>query len=112
MAVTFDEATKSYTDGVTTLELKNGAYEIGTVEQLKLFRDAVNEGNSFAKATVKLTADIDLETRSGLRSARRQMLLRGFSMAAGIPSAIFISISLPGAMSAFSAIPGMVRSGI
>lgn len=61
MAVTFDEATKSYTDGVTTLELKNGAYEIGTVEQLKLFRDAVNEGNSFAKATVKLTADIDLE---------------------------------------------------
>ena len=61
MAVTFDEATKSYTDGVTTIELKNGAYEIGTVEQLKLFRDAVNEGNSFAKATVKLTADIDLE---------------------------------------------------
>lgn len=61
MAVTFDEATKSYTDGVTMLELKNGAYEIGTVEQLKLFRDAVNEGNSFAKATVKLTADIDLE---------------------------------------------------
>ena len=61
MAVTFDEATKSYTDGVTTLELKNGAYEIGTVEQLKLFREAVNEGNSVAKATVKLTADIDLE---------------------------------------------------
>ncbi|PVY40282.1 hypothetical protein C8D82_1171 [Victivallis vadensis] len=37
MAVTFDEATKSYTNGVTTLELKNGAYEIGTLEQLKLF---------------------------------------------------------------------------
>lgn len=61
MAVVFDEATKSYTDGVTTLELKDGAYEIGTVEQLKLFRDAVNEGNSFAKTTVKLTADIDLK---------------------------------------------------
>ena len=56
MAVTFDEATKSYTNGVTTLELKNGAYEIGTLEQLKLFRDAVNEGNSFQGQTVKLTA--------------------------------------------------------
>lgn len=61
MAVTFDEATKSYTDGVTTLELKNGAYEIGTLEQLKLFRDAVNEGNSFQRQTVKLTANIDLK---------------------------------------------------
>ena len=56
MAVTFDEATKSYTNGVTTLELKNGAYEISTLEQLKLFRDAVNEGNSFQGQTVKLTA--------------------------------------------------------
>lgn len=61
MAVTFDEATKSYTNGVTTLELKNGAYEIGTLEQLKLFRDAVNEGNSFQRQTVKLTANIDLK---------------------------------------------------
>ena len=61
MAVVFDEATRSYSDGVTTLELKDGAYEIGTLEQLKLFRDAVNEGNNFQGQTVKLTADIDLK---------------------------------------------------
>lgn len=34
--------------------------EIGTVDQLKAFRDAVNSGNQYAGKTVKLTADLDL----------------------------------------------------
>ena len=34
--------------------------EISTVEQLKVFRDAVNGGNQYADKTVKLTADLDL----------------------------------------------------
>ena len=33
---------------------------ISTVQQLKDFRDAVNEGNSYAGQTVKLMADLDL----------------------------------------------------
>ena len=60
MAIAFDEETKAYSDGDTTLELKNGAYEIDTLDQLKLFRDAVNEGYNFKDETVKLTASIDL----------------------------------------------------
>ena len=35
--------------------------EIGTVEQLKTFRDAVNNGNNYSGKTVKLTADLDLQ---------------------------------------------------
>lgn len=38
--------------------------EIGTVEQLKAFRDAVNSGNQYAGKTVKLTADLDLSGES------------------------------------------------
>ena len=34
--------------------------EIGTVDQLKAFRDAVNSGNTYAGKTVKLTTDLDL----------------------------------------------------
>ena len=34
---------------------------IGSLEQLKKFRDSVNAGNSYEGTTVKLTADIDLE---------------------------------------------------
>ena len=34
--------------------------EIGTVEQLKEFRDAVNSGTTYAGTTVKLTADLNL----------------------------------------------------
>lgn len=34
--------------------------KIGTVEELKAFRDAVNSGNQYAGKTVKLTADLDL----------------------------------------------------
>ena len=62
MAINYDEATGNYTDGVTTLSRgKSGAYEIGTLDQLKLFRDAVNAGRSFNGETVKLTASIDLK---------------------------------------------------
>ena len=36
MAINYDEATGNYTDGVTTLSRgKSGAYEIGTLDQLK-----------------------------------------------------------------------------
>ena len=38
--------------------------EIGTVEQLKAFRDAVNNKNTYAGKTVKLTADLDLSGES------------------------------------------------
>lgn len=62
MAINYDEATGNYTDGVTTLSRgESGAYEIGTLDQLKLFRDAVNAGRSFNGETVKLTAFIDLK---------------------------------------------------
>lgn len=62
MAINYDEATGNYTDGVTTLSRgERNAYEIGTLDQLKLFRDAVNAGRSFNGETVKLTASIDLE---------------------------------------------------
>lgn len=62
MAINYDEATGNYTDGVTTLSRgKSGAYEIGTLDQLKLFRDAVNAGRSFNGETVKLTDSIDLK---------------------------------------------------
>ena len=62
MAINYDEATGNYTDGVTTLSRgESDAYEIGTLDQLKLFRDAVNAGRSFNGETVKLTASIDLK---------------------------------------------------
>lgn len=61
MAINYDEATGNYTDGVTTLSRgESNAYEIGTLDQLKLFRDAVNAGNTFKEQTVKLTTSIDL----------------------------------------------------
>lgn len=61
MAISFDPETKSYSDGVTTLEIKDGVYEIDSIEKLKLFRDAVNAGNSFSGQTVSLTQSIDLQ---------------------------------------------------
>ena len=62
MAINYDEATGNYTDGVTTLSRgESDAYKIGTLDQLKLFRDAVNAGHSFNGKTVKLTASIDLK---------------------------------------------------
>lgn len=38
--------------------------EIGTVEKLKEFRDAVNAGTSYEGKTVKLTADLDLSSET------------------------------------------------
>ena len=61
MAITFNSEDKSYSDGTTTLALNNGVYEINTVDQLKLFRDAVNAGNSFSGQTVKLMDSFDLK---------------------------------------------------
>lgn len=61
MAITYDEAKGGYTDGATTWKPNNdGVYEIDSLDQLKFFRDAVNDGNSFNGQTVKLTASIDL----------------------------------------------------
>ncbi len=61
MAITFDSENMSYSDGITTLALSNGVYEINTIEELKLFRDAVNAGNSFRGETVKLMTSFDLD---------------------------------------------------
>lgn len=61
MAITYDAAKGGYTDGATTWSPNsNGVYEIGNLDQLKFFRDAVNDGNSFKGQTVKLTTSIDL----------------------------------------------------
>ena len=63
MAISFDPSTGAYSDpesGVT-LEKEGGVYEISSLDQLKLFRDAVNAGNSFHGETVKLTTSIDLD---------------------------------------------------
>lgn len=61
MAITYDAAKGGYTDGATTWSPNsNGVYEIGNLDQLKFFRDAVNDGNSFNGQTVKLTDSIDL----------------------------------------------------
>ena len=62
MAVSFNSEDKSYSNETTTLKLQNGAYEISDIDQLKLFRDAVNdEGYDFKGETVKLTTSIDLK---------------------------------------------------
>lgn len=61
MAINYDAAKGGYTDGATTWKPNNdGVYEIDSLDQLKFFRDAVNDGNSFNGQTVKLTASIDL----------------------------------------------------
>lgn len=61
MAIIYDEAKGGYTDGATTWSPNSdGVYEIGNLDQLKFFRDAVNDGNSFKGQTVKLTTSIDL----------------------------------------------------
>ena len=33
MAISFDSESKSYSDGVTTLEIKDGVYEIDSIEK-------------------------------------------------------------------------------
>lgn len=61
MAINYDAAKGGYTDGATTWSPNSdGDYEIGSLDQLKFFRDAVNDGNTFAGQTVLLTASIDL----------------------------------------------------
>lgn len=61
MAINYDAAKGGYTDGATTWSPNSdGDYEIGNLDQLKFFRDAVNDGNSFKGQTVKLTTSIDL----------------------------------------------------
>ena len=54
------------TDAIKTKIAESGnavstEYEIGSLEKLETFRDAVNIGNNFAGITVKLTADITLK---------------------------------------------------
>ena len=44
------------------VKVNDDLYEIGSSLGLSMFRDAVNEGNSFAGKTIKLNADIDLES--------------------------------------------------
>ena len=44
----------------TVNALAQDVIEIGTVDQLKTFRDAVNNGNNYSGKTVKLTANLDL----------------------------------------------------
>ncbi len=64
MAFTYDPDSKSYSDGNVTLALNNdGVYEIYSVEQLMLFRDAVNAGNNFNGQTVRLMESIDLNDK-------------------------------------------------
>lgn len=50
-------------DRSTTLSQKNGVYQIGTADQLRLLAYMVRKGNDFKGQTVELTADIDLENR-------------------------------------------------
>ena len=56
-----DETNKAENVTVSVLEFKENVLEIGTVEELKALAAAVNAGSTFAKKTVKLTADLDLE---------------------------------------------------
>ena len=50
--------------GIQEVAADGDVVEIGTVDQLKAFRDAVNSGNTYAGKTVKLTADLDLSGES------------------------------------------------
>lgn len=50
--------------GATTAWGQDDVIEIGTVEKLKEFRDAVNAETSYAGKTVKLTADLDLSSET------------------------------------------------
>ena len=43
------------------VEKADGSYEIGNLLGLEIFRDAVNNGNTYSGKTIKLIADIDLK---------------------------------------------------
>ena len=88
MAITFDSENKSYSDGITTLALSNGVYEINTIEELKLFRDAVNAGNSFRGETVKLMTSFDLNDEEWTPIGKNGAVFQGTLTATGRPSAI------------------------
>ncbi len=77
MAISFDPESKSYSDGVTTLEIKDGVYEIDSIEKLKLFRDAVNAGHNFSGQTVKLTQSIDLQDEEWTPIGRSDAVFSG-----------------------------------
>ena len=77
MAISFDPESKSYSDGVTTLEIKDGVYEIDSIEKLKLFRDAVNAGHNFSGQTVKLTQSIDLQDEEWTPIGRSDAVFAG-----------------------------------
>ena len=77
MAISFDPESKSYSDGVTTLEIKDGVYEIDSLEKLKLFRDAVNAGNNFRGETVRLTQSVDLQDEEWTPIGRSDAVFSG-----------------------------------
>ena len=77
MTISFDPESKSYSDGVTTLEIKDGVYEIDSIEKLKLFRDAVNAGHNFSGQTVKLTQSIDLQDEEWTPIGRSDAVFSG-----------------------------------
>lgn len=55
-----------YSDGATISSvLPASMMEISTLEELEDFRDRINAGTSYARVTVRLTADIDLSEKYG-----------------------------------------------
>lgn len=78
MAITFDPEGKTYSDGITTLALNaDNVCEINTIEELKLFRDAVNAGNNFNGQTVKLMDSIDLKKEEWTPIGRNGAVFQG-----------------------------------
>ncbi len=60
----FGTLVSPYPKGSTLPQNEAGEYEIYDADQLFLFAELVNQGNSFAGKTVKLMKDIDLQNRS------------------------------------------------
>ena len=52
---------KAYATGTTLEPNEEGVYEISTADQLHLFSQMVNSGNTFSGKTVRLMADIDFK---------------------------------------------------
>ena len=61
---------------------------ISTLEELTMFRDEVNAGNTFNGATIELANDIDLGGEEWSLSAPSLTAFRGSSTAMVTPSAI------------------------
>ncbi len=78
MAITFDPEGKTYSDGITTLALNaDGVYVINTIEELKLFRDAVNARNSFRGQSVKLMTSLNLNNEEWTPIGRNGAVFQG-----------------------------------